>query len=485
MRLAVGALAVLALVLERFLEAGGAPPRRSVRNAVAVGIGFASVAAWMQLFVPSYAPMIHRSEQLHYYVGSKYFSELGYTHLYECVVGAERELQGTAPKGVRDLRTNDMGAAPTPGPRCDGRFTEERWGAFREDVRFYRSVSEDDYWQVILADHGFNPPPTWAVLATPFHASTPMTLGRAQALGAVDGLLLAGGFALVGWAFGIRTMALCLVLWGTNAAATSWWIVGSMLRADFLFGLLAAASLLRKGRPGLAGAALGLAAAARVFPALLFVPMVAFFLGRPARRRTAGRFLMGGGLTVGALAIIACARWGSGSFGEFYGRLSVHDATPTWNRMGAKALWMAQAEVRADHSHVAPREILWKRARQERLTQYRGVFIAVATLALVVVWRTASRTPSAVVALVSGTLLLGVLVSPSCYYWSFLLLPALLSRWRRPLEIGAPIVAMLTNVAVLRIPDPVGRYAAMSLVGLAWFGFLVLLFSRRPRWLGG
>ncbi len=55
---------------------------------------------------------MHYHEFFHYYLGSKYFAELGYTGLYDCVVVAELNAgRGDEVSGrwIRDLTTNELG----------------------------------------------------------------------------------------------------------------------------------------------------------------------------------------------------------------------------------------------------------------------------------------------------------------------------------------------------------------------------------------
>ena len=54
--------------------------------------------------------LVHHWEQFHYFLGSKYFPEVGYDGIYAASVAAERELDRgqRIQSHVRDLRTNDV-----------------------------------------------------------------------------------------------------------------------------------------------------------------------------------------------------------------------------------------------------------------------------------------------------------------------------------------------------------------------------------------
>src|SRR5262249_18353166 len=105
---------------------------------------------------------------------------------------------------------------------CKDHFTTERWMAFKEDIRFFQSVSDRDFWERMQPDHGFNPPPVWMLagrfFANMFPAGQEM-LGFVwlQWLAMIDNVLIAVMFAAVWWAFGWRVFAVAAVYWGCNA----------------------------------------------------------------------------------------------------------------------------------------------------------------------------------------------------------------------------------------------------------------------------
>ena len=86
--------------------------------------------------------MIHHWEQFHYFLGSKYFPEVGYDGIYVASLAAERELDlGQDPQPyMRDLRTNEVvpvGSLVNHMKEVRERFSDERWEIFREDVRYF------------------------------------------------------------------------------------------------------------------------------------------------------------------------------------------------------------------------------------------------------------------------------------------------------------------------------------------------------------
>src|SRR5690606_13966334 len=64
-------------------------PRNQRRVCIALVV--ASAASWTNFGVFHGERVIHFWDQAHYFVGSKYFDELGYFELYDCIAKAERE----------------------------------------------------------------------------------------------------------------------------------------------------------------------------------------------------------------------------------------------------------------------------------------------------------------------------------------------------------------------------------------------------------
>src|SRR6185503_21170371 len=99
---------------------------------------------------------VHNYEFFHYFVGSKYFPELGYTRLYECANVAEAE-QGfrrrVELRKTRDLTKNELVLAkyvledPERFKKGFVRpFTPERWAAFKKDIAFFRDRAGPATW---------------------------------------------------------------------------------------------------------------------------------------------------------------------------------------------------------------------------------------------------------------------------------------------------------------------------------------------------
>lgn len=110
----------------------------------------------------------------HYYLGAKYFREVGYFDLYACALEADRRGkcadEGAAPlwSGVslaRDLRSYEIVMAKSIPPCPPEGFTASRRRQFEDDLCALRRLSGESLEDVI-SDKGFNPTPFWAALVS-------------------------------------------------------------------------------------------------------------------------------------------------------------------------------------------------------------------------------------------------------------------------------------------------------------------------------
>lgn len=498
LRLLVAAAAGLALVAEIALELRGTPARLTARKSVAGVLSVLAVITYFQCFDYGYRYLVHRSEQFHYQVGAKYFPELGYERLYVCTAVAEAELGHASQvrsRTLRDLHRNVLVPASSAlgeAAACHAAFTQERWAAFRADVRGFRDLSDEDYWRTIQNDHGFNGTPVWALVGGTIARAGTATLPFLRLLASIDVALMSVTAGLVAWAFGWRVACLAIVFWGTQAASTLYWTGGSFLRLDALFCLVGAACFLRKGRPLVAGAMLGYACLARLYPMFLVAVLAVAAVGawrRAGALPATWRRVFVGALAVGLVLVPASVAYGGvGAYREFAAHIRMHDATPTTNRMGWHAVVGHHAEgrsVRVEEAHAVEPYARWKELRRARLAKLRPVYVAGMVLAAGVLAWVAYRLRTAWLSLGVGVLSLTVHVGLTCYYHAFLILLAPLSRARRHVELALIATAVVGNAVVLRFPAFDDRYAVLSLLHVVLALFVALLFARSPLELPG
>jgi hypothetical protein len=420
-----------------------------------------------------------------YYVGAKYFRELGYTRLYECTAVAD--LEAGLGERVRERQITDLesyGVRSTeriladPG-RCTRHFSPERWTAFQHDVGWFRSALPWHAWEGIQLDHGYNPPPSWGVLGTLLASTGPASAGQIVALALVDPLLLLCAFGCVAWAFGWRALCVALLYWGTNYPAEFSWTGGSFLRNDWLAASIVGLCLLRRGRAGPAGFLLGYAALLRLFPALALLGVALCALLRAVRERSLRPGPQERGLAVGAALAVATVvplsavvAGGAGAWSEFASNTRLHVATPAVNVLGLKTLlsYAPQARLALLQGRVEDPGAAWKSGRREAFAARRPLFAVLVLGYLVVLARAVTR-QEAWVAAILGLGALTFLLEPACYYTSALLGFAFL--WPRRPAIGVALCALSAAVwgvvALFSSADDLFTWASLPVLAFVLF----------------
>jgi hypothetical protein len=451
-------------------------------------LGIAAVVCWTNLFQFHYPSFGHRSETYHYYMGSKYFRELGYTRLYSCTTVADAEVgspEWAANRYIRNLETNSLehGRSVLADPEaCKRHFSPERWRSFRRDVNEFRKRSEEVHWLRLQQDHGYNGTPVWGFFGSLLARTGPATDGRILALQLVDWLLLAVAWSAVGWTFGWRPLCVALLYWGTNFPADFSWIGGSYLRQIELTAALVALCLLRRDREFAAGFLLGLAVLVRISPIFLLAgpglqALVAMirerrvFLARAHRR-----LALGGLLSVATLVpLSALTSGGLDAWKGFAENSRLHLDTRSINRMGLRTVLSydhAKRLVAAGESFVGDPYHPWERAQEETFARRRPLFVAlVAGLGLLLAASVRAQPLWAGVVLGTGLVTVADL---SNYYSVILVVYALL--WRHHPPVGVALCALSAVGWIISelflFPDEICTW-----ISLASLGFVVLAMA--------
>jgi hypothetical protein len=455
-RIGYGKLVYLALGTGLLLAARRFPRRRLLLyGAVILG----GALAWTN-FGSFHGPnFIHYHEAYHYYLGSKYFEENGYTGLYACTVLAERDLGLEAVarnRYVTNLENNLMttgDALLESNPPCRERFTAERWQAFREDVRYFRNHLYPGSWQRVFRDHGYNPSPVWTVLGKAAGALGSTASTAVPRVVWIDVLLWLGIGALILWGFGVEALALTALTLGGGLPWFYDFTGGAFLRFGWLACLVAGVCLLKKERPFAGGFALASAAALRVFPAvflgvLVMAALVARYRGQPLRDHLR---LFYGAASAGIVAILlTLAVLGPSSWIAFAENTRKHAATPVGNLMGLPAVVAFDPATSQDELLSTDIESLdrWRLARAETLRARRVVLWPLAAVFVgLCAWTVARRRYAAWEWVLVSILLAVSLGQISSYYYVFLILLAL---WAvdRPLSFGLLVAALAASLAI-------------------------------------
>jgi len=437
---AVAATALLGLGLS-LDRAGRSGPGRRVRDALLAALGVAGLACWWNLFQFNFPGFAHPSDTFHYYLGAKYFPELGYTRLYECVAVADAEAgldAASLRRPMRDLATNALtttDAILLDRARCTSHFSGARWSEFRHDVDFLRGLVPPRKWTLFQQDHGYNATPAWGLLGHALTNAAPASQAQLRLLWALDPLLLLAMWAAAWWAFGWRLAAVAAIYWGTNYAAPYGWTGGSILRQDWLAASVFGVALLRRDHPAAGGVLLAWAALLRIFPACLAAGVALGVLARMlaerrVRLRPAERRFAAGALACVALgvALSSAAAGGLSSWREFAEKSRTHLSTPLANHVGLATLLSfdsAQRSARSRDPSLADPMERWKEARRARFAERRMLFVALVAGFAVWLAHAAGRAPLWAGAAL-GVALIPVALELTAYYWSALLLLAFL-----------------------------------------------------------
>ena len=454
-----------------------------------------SVAAWLGL--GNDVIRYHTWEHFHYYLGAKYFRELSYLRLYACTAVAEAErVEPAAMQGrrMRDLATDrivSVDVALANPDACHGRFTPERWQAFGDDVMWFRGAT-GSMWDRMQQDHGFNPPPTWALAGGLLAAVGPASEWTQSSLALVDPVLLTGMLGLVGWAFGAHVLLVAIVVWGCQMPGQATWTAAAFLRDDWLLFVVAAVCLARRGWPMGAGIALASAAAIRVFPVFLLGLPLLVIVRRSGQRgrlgRFDGRFLAGVAIATLAWFGASSAAYGFDAWAAFRDHMMVHRLAPLANHVGLRALLSQSWEGRWALV-MQPRAIdpfaVWASMRRATFAEHQAVYLVLAVAMTGVVGRAGWRLRRVWSAMAASSVLVLIAVDVASYYCAFFIVLGLLAAARRSeerLALAAIVVGRAANLLPIATANADYRYIVQSVVFVVWALAAVVLLAWRPGW---
>jgi hypothetical protein len=497
-KLGVAALGMALLAWGAALRWAGRPDaHRGLREALLSALGVASLFAWCNFFYFNYPGFVHANNVYHYYFGAKFFPELGYTRLYECTALADAQAGLRARVEARqmtDLETYDLVGTRTilADPlRCTSHFTPARWELFKRDLAWFRNQIADAEWEELQRDHGYNPAPTWGILGTLLAGRGAISADRLLALTLLDPALLLAMWGCVIWAFGWLPACVAAIYWGTNHPAEFAWIGGGYLREDWLVATVIGVCLLRRGYSTAAGALLAWGALLRVFPLLALAGVGSAAAWRMARTRSwrpdreTRRIALGVALAVAvALPLSSALAGGPGAWLGFARDMRLHVSAPSSNSVGLETLlsYSPAGRLAALEQQAGDPGSAWKQAREQNLAARRPLFAALAAAYLLLLALALSRQESWVAA-VLGIGALPVLLNPSCYYTSVLLLFGLL--WTRREAVGALLCALSVVLWLVAASwtewDDIFTWSSAALVAFVFLASAAMLPARaRP-----
>jgi hypothetical protein len=496
-KVVLGSLGAFLLVLLFVLDRRGSPDRRKrLAKQLLVAVTLVAALGWwdfFQLTGEKYG-RVHRNywDVYHYYLGSKYSNELGYTNLYRCHLAAEVDagLVGVQLRrpATRDLSTNDLVRTPQvldEGEQCRERFSSGRWEEFKRDHAWFRSKLPPAIWLHAAEDHGYNASPVFAVLGGMLANLAPMSDLAFVLWISIDTLLLVGMGWLVWSTFGWRASCAAGIFFTTNLVAGNHFTGGAFLRQDWLFLSLAGVCCLKREKTALAGFLLVYAASLRIFPGFLLVGVALNALTDMLVRRSwvpteAHRRLaigaLAGGIVLMALSFAVAGR--TTVWNEFAANTAKHHRTPQVQNVGLRALvhHIDRADIR-ERPFVGIMEIKQSYSSPWR-PQLAGL-LALLFLPLLILAVAAERDW---VAAILGITWLPFVTDINNYYWSLLMVFGLLLVRRPVIALGfAPITVVFAALGLGYGYRGLAMFTWSSLALLLFFLWVAILFAA-PKW---
>lgn len=339
-------LSTLTLCTLPFLSpptAGGQTLRTRAAHTVLVVLALVAMLNYLRL--PPVQDLadrpVHVHDLTHYYLGAKYFPELGYDRLYVCFLEAtQNDFGATQARDLRDRQVKSVAEILGDGPeRCSTHFSAARWTQFAGDARRMRRWAAPEEWRRFVLDSGFNAPPTWLIAGHWLAERVDLSLTGVYVLTLLDPVLLLVGISALAASFGLPVAALAVLGTTTLAAAAPVWTIGSLLRWDWLCWLMLALAAARRDWMFRSGLAFGFATALRIFPVAACVVLAGYAVLRhrrglslaPLVRWAAGLAAGGLGLSALSLLVVTPADWSA-----FLTNLARHSQIYSVNFMGLR-----------------------------------------------------------------------------------------------------------------------------------------------------
>jgi hypothetical protein len=466
-------------------DTGRAAAKRRLRTAILAVMGVLAFLTYFNFGSFHFPNFIHGWDTFHYYIGSKYFKELRYERLYECVAVADSEEPGLRRRVELRKMTNlsnnvvettaDILAHPD---RCKQHFTEARWQSLKHDLRYFRTLENARRWDDAQTDHGYNGTPVWNIAGTFLANLAPASRTQILMLDSIDVGLVFLLSLMIWWAFGWRVLTVALIAFATNFPSRWYWTGGSLLRWDWLFWMTAAVCLLKKERFFHAGMALAYSTLLRIFPGFMFVaPVMAavyHYVKHHEIERRFLRFFAGAAVAVAILVPLSVVvAGGADAYPQFVRNTVKHSETPLTNYMGLRTVVNYRpsevGRLMRNDQLVDPWKP-WKDARLKSFREARPLYVAIIIAYLVIVGLAVRGVDPWVATALSATLI-AFGAELTCYYYSFILVVALLyakhevaGRW----VLGITAFTQFIGWAPIQgLPPWLGRILPASIRGTA------------------
>ncbi len=484
---------VLAILAMAFVLAGKAVPktRQDIQAPLILGLGFVLLIAFhVQMQYQAVRLLQGKYVQYwnvyHYYLGSKYFDELGYTGLYTYTLRADREMDDKlgVVKRVMDLETLQVvpyDAVLAQSEKSEA-FSLARWNQFKGDIKVFHRWIDAGAWSNVLRDHGYNGTPFWNTVGSSLANAFPISKKSPRIfILSIDLILEIAAFVAIGWVFGVPTAlasAIFFVLFPGNEYGGTAFHVGGFIRYDWFAATVIAFACWKKKYLGAAAVLLAYATVTRIFPAFLLVgPGIVWIVECVRSRRIEWSFVRMAAIFFLACGIFfaagACNASGFDAWRQFFADIREHTAKHYLGgkRVGLKHLFTDDLSTRGFAKDPTSRSF----------EKQRGLYYATTT-ACFILFVAASIRRNRDDAFLLGYFLIFIIVVLSRYYWAlfgmmFLLAETDRSKWRNGLSEALVMVMMVVGMAYrLREGRASANHMYLTTWMLAYFVFLSVSF---------
>lgn len=440
---------------------------------------------------------VHLFDMRVYFPNAKYFPELRYDGLYLASLAAfleneypgwrdtesnrreiEKRIAHVRVRNLQDYSVTTADALYDDIKVVPERFTSERWEEFVRDMRwFLMSMGEGEYLAT-LADHGGNAAPGWMLFAHLIFNQLDANEHSLAMLGMIDPLLLFSLCLVIFRTFGLQTLLVCMIIFGTtDFAKFGATLVGSTLRYDWFCALGFAICALKTRRYLTAGSLLGIATMIRVFPVMAFFGVALCALYRLGTSVVSKRGFIAfieysryvpplkvalGGFIAFVVIFGASSALFSypASWGMWLSKISYHASKPNVNHVALRTLvgyepnLVASRVIQNDHPEPW---VVWQETQLQTIEQRKHLLHLGALLGFMLVFLAARRKRLYQGALL-GMLLVPFLSYPANYYYHYVALLPLMVPLARVRHVKANswksvlIVVALLLLSVLQYP---------------------------------
>jgi hypothetical protein len=419
----------------------------------------------------------------HYYLGSKYFNELGYKDLYTQTHLADREDTNRLKKTrhVRDL--DDYRIKPIqqvlPSQK-NPEWTDQRWKEFKADLRALLPKTSRNVWANMVRDRGYNPTPFWNTIGSALSYNYDITERAGMlSLTYIDLACYLVMFAAVVWAFGLEAAMLVLLAFALLPFNLHRVIAG-YIQYDWMAAIVLGLCLIKKRSAIGSSVAFGYAVMAKMFPLFLVVGFAAPGIRKLVRNRKIDRFH----LIFASVLLLFCI---VGVFIGSIGDRGFHSWVEWKKNIGLHNYEMTFGEGRVGLKHIFTHPLGSdsmgnEHTRKKTLPKQMSYYVA-SSILLLALFLLAMAYRDDLNAVLLSMVLVFIFLVPSHYYWSIL---ALLPLWNRnETEPDAPYrPALLPSLLAFVAPAGWYQYARVQNHQLAQYlrfdwilaiGFLILM----------